>query len=166
MRAVFEAAACDTPFPYRHFDDVAWRQLAIKCVFVEAPLWRVFGLDRRLGAELARMALDLVDERRSAGRAVQHELWLCLGRFGGDRALASIERELAGGGSPPNPAGRCAAAIALARAGEIGRLARLCEVERDPAVAETMRLALKGRIHQGAFRDLDPRPATAATVAR
>ena len=62
MRAVFEAIACDTPFAFRHFDDPAWRQLVIKALFVEAPLWRVYGLDQRLDEELARMALDLAEE--------------------------------------------------------------------------------------------------------
>jgi hypothetical protein len=152
MRAVFEAAACDTPFPVKNFDDLAWRQLVIKALFVEAPLWRVYGLDTRLDPELARMALDLAEERRAAGRNVQHELWLTLGRVGGERALASIDRELAG----TSRVGRSAAAIALARAGQMARLVALCERERDPAVADVMRSALKGRIHSTAFRDLDP----------
>src|SRR6185436_14802548 len=30
MRTVFEAAACDTPYPVRYFDDLAWRQMVIK----------------------------------------------------------------------------------------------------------------------------------------
>ena len=152
MRAVFEAAACDTGYPFRNFDELAWRQLAVKALFVGAPLWRVHGLDRRLDAELARMALDLADERRSAGRAVPHELWLCLGTHAGERGLAAIEQELAG--SPT--LGRRAAAIALARAGALARLRELLEAEGDPAVAATMRAALEGRSGQAAFRDLDP----------
>jgi len=152
IRAVFEAAACDTGFPAANFDDLAWRQLAIKALFVEAPLWRVHGLDERLDPELARMALDLAEERRSAGRPVQHELWLCLGPHGGERGLRSIERELAGS----NTLGRRAAAIALARAGGLERLSELLGRERDPAVAATMRDALQGRIQQRVFRELDP----------
>jgi hypothetical protein len=155
MRAVYEAAACDTPFPVKHFDDLAWRQLVIKALFVEAPLWRVYGLDTRLDAELARMALDLAEERRAAGRDVQHELWLTLGKVSGERGLRSIERELAG----KNPRGRRAAAIALARAGEVARLAELCQKEKDPIVAESMRSALKGRVHSSVYRDLDPATA-------
>ncbi|MFN0008810.1 MAG: EboA domain-containing protein [Planctomycetota bacterium] len=152
IRAVFEAAACDTGFPAANFDDLAFRQLAIKALFVEAPLWRVHGLDARLDAELARMALDLAEERRSAGRNVQPELWLCLGRHGGERGLRSIEQELAGS----NTLGRRAAAIALARAGATKRLAELLERERDPAVAGSMLGALEGKIGQTVFRELDP----------
>jgi hypothetical protein len=147
MRAVFEAAACDTPFPVKNFDELAWRQLVIKALFVEAPLWRVYGLDTRLDAELARMALDLADERRSAGRNVQHELWACLGDVSGERGTQSIERELAGSYA----LGRRAAAIALARAGRTQRLAELARREHDPAVADTMRSALHGAHDQAAF---------------
>jgi hypothetical protein len=150
MGAVFEAAACDTPFPFHHFDDVAWRQLVIKAVFVGAPLWRVFGLDQRLDEEVARMALDLVEERRSAGRPVQADLWLCLSRFGGERAQASLEHEIAQGAAR----GRAAAGVALARAGRLERLSELREQERDAAVARAWELALKGLFHQGAWRDL------------
>jgi hypothetical protein len=151
IRAVFEAAACDTGYPARNFDDLAWRQLAIKALFVEAPLWRVHGLDRRLDPELARMALDLADERRSAGRPVQPELWLCLGPHGGERGRASIERELASS----HRLGRCAAAVALARAGASDRLKELLPAERDPVVARAMRAALEGRSGQATFRELE-----------
>jgi hypothetical protein len=153
LRTVFEAAACDTGFPARNFPAPAWRQLVIKALFVEAPLWRVYGLDARLDPELARMALDLADERRSAKRQVQPELWLCLGTHGGERGMASIERELA----RANTLGRRAAAIALARAGGLDRLRELLAQEHEPSVGRTMREALEGRVQQTAFRDLDPK---------
>ncbi|MBK7876493.1 MAG: EboA domain-containing protein [Planctomycetes bacterium] len=155
MRAVYEAAACDSPFAASQFDDLAWRQLVIKALFVEAPLWRVHGLDGRLSEELARMALDLCDERRSAHRPVQHELWLVLGKHGGARALQAIEAELVG----TNARGRRAAAIALARAGKLQRLSELAAKEADPAVRATMESALRGELSQLAFRVLDPSEA-------
>jgi hypothetical protein len=150
LRAVYEAAACDTPFPFRHFDAAAWRQLVIKAVFVGAPLWRVHGLDQRLDAELARMALDLVEERRAAGRHVQPELWIALGTFGGPRAESSLARELAGDWAP----GRRAAALALARAGHPAPVRDALANERDPRVRATMEAALKGPVAQGAWQDL------------
>jgi hypothetical protein len=150
MTAVFEAVACDTPYPAAHLDAPAFRQLAIKALFVGAPLWRVYGLDARLDPELARMALDLADERRSAGRAVPPELWLCLGASGGERGLAALEQELAGSAT----LGARAAAIALARAGAAVRLAELAEAESDPDVRATMRAALAGRTGAAAFADL------------
>lgn len=150
MRVVYEAAACDTPLPLRHFDDLAWRQLAIKAVFVGAPLWRVHGLDARIDAELARMALDLVEERRAAGRRIQPELWLCLGRSGGERGEQSLARELAGDWAP----GRAAAALASARAGRLEPVRAAFERESDPLARATMEAALRGRIHQGAWSQL------------
>ncbi len=94
MRAVFEATCCDTPYPRRHFDDIAWRQALIKALFIGAPLQRIQGFEERRDEELARMALDLADERTSAGRPVPSDLWACLGRFGGARAQRALEREL------------------------------------------------------------------------
>ncbi len=111
MKAVFESVACDSPLPLRHFDDVAWRQMLIKALFVEAPLQRVFGLETRLDSETARMALDLADERRSAGRPVNPDSWRLVGKSAGARGIASLQRELAAG----TPAGKAAAAEALAR---------------------------------------------------
>jgi hypothetical protein len=154
MRAVFEAACCDTPFPARYFDDVAWRQAMIKALFVEAPLWRLWNLDARIDAEVARMALDLADERRSAGRPVHPELWMCLGAHGGARGLESLERELASG--PPR--GRAGAAIALARAGKRERLLSLSAVEKDPLVHRVMSAALGGKYDSTSFRALDAEP--------
>ena len=149
---------------------MAWRSLVVKAVFVGAPLWRVSGLDQRLSEDLARAALDLADERRSAGRPVQPELWLCLGPHGAERASTSIELELAGG----PPAGRCAAALALARAGHIDRLQALREVlhseQEDPQAAHDcenelpiigfpkfdieLRVDIGSRLICGAYQDL------------
>lgn len=152
MRVVYEAAACDTPLPADVFTDDAWRQLVVKALFVGAPVWRIVGLDRRLDAELARMVLDYADERRSAGRAIPHDAWACLGRDGGERARAALETEIAG----TNAIGRRGAAIALARAGHGARLSELERVERDPLVRATMRAALDGRTTQIAYQDLEP----------
>jgi hypothetical protein len=152
MRTVFEAAACDTPYPAQHFDEVAWQQLVIKAVFIGAPLWRVHGLDAQLSPELARMALDLVEERRSASRAIQPQLWLCVGSYGGERALRYLEEELAS----DEPICRRAAVLGLARAGQWSQLKELQTREVDPAVAETLESALNGACDQRAFRPLDP----------
>lgn len=150
---VFEAIACDNPFPMQHFDDLAWRQLVIKAVFIGAPLWRVYGLDDRLSPELARMALDLADERRSAGRVVQHELWLCLGEHGGDRAIDALEAELASS----HAIGRRAAVLALARAGQRVRLERLLADGSDGELCAAARTALDGACDQRAFGRLEER---------
>lgn len=153
MRSVFEAACLDTPYPGLHFDDVAWRSAVVKALFVEAPLWRLHGLDGRLDAELAIVALDLADERRSAGRPVNPELWLCLGTAAGARGLESLERELTGP-LAGDAAGRAAACLALARAGEQGRLEVHAESETDDLVQAKIRAARSGRCDQRALADL------------
>lgn len=112
MRSVFEAIACDNPYPAAHFGELAWRQLVIKSLFVGAPTLRIVGLERRLSPELARMALDLADERRSAGRPVPPGLWLCLGAHAGERGRAALALELERG----DAIAQRVAAFALARA--------------------------------------------------
>jgi hypothetical protein len=140
MRAAYEAACCDTPFPATHFDVVAWHNALIKALFIEAPLWRVWGIDARLDADLARTALDLTDERRSAARPINPDTWMCLGAHGGERALRSIEIELAGGSA----FGRAAASLALARAGKRERLLELAPLEKDAFVQRAMLEAVAG----------------------
>ncbi|GAB2917407.1 hypothetical protein GCM10027093_65010 [Paraburkholderia jirisanensis] len=115
MRTVFEAAACDSPYPAAHFDDASWRQLVIKALFIDVPLSRIHGLDQRLSPELARMALDLADERRSASRSIAPQLWLCLGPHAGERGLQALRHELATG----DDAAQRGALLGLARAGAL-----------------------------------------------
>ena len=147
---VFEAIACDTPFPARGFDDVAWRQLCIKAVFIGAPLWRVQGLDGRLDGELARMALDLVEERRSAGRAIPADLWLCVGEFDQDRSLPALRTELREGDAEA----RAAALLALGRAGAAQGLDVSGLGDAD---AEWARIAQEGRPAQTLWGTLPTR---------
>ncbi len=156
---VFQAVTCDSPYAAAHFDDVAWNQLCIKAVFVGAPLWRVHGLDGRLSADLARIALDLMDERRSAGRDLQPDLWLCLGSHGGERARAAIELELAQG---PR-SGRIAATYALGRCLDEDRLRELVG-GNDADVADAATRALAGQCGQDAWALLDPLAAAAAPL--
>jgi hypothetical protein len=150
MRSVFEAMATDNPYPVRYFDDIAWRQLVMKALFIEAPLWRVWSLDSRISPELARMALDFVEERRSAGRRVPPELWLCLGPHGGERGLKALEQEIEAG----DPSGRRGAVLGLMRAGARGQLERMAEADEHPELAETLARALAGNADQGAFANL------------
>ncbi len=152
MLTVFESNACDTPYPATHLDDVAWRQLIIKALFVGAPLWRIYGLDKRLDAELARMALDLVDERVSAHRPVQPELWLCLGEHAGERGRVAMESELTR--STSTGIGRAGVCLGLARSGRGDLIRTYAEQETDPLVSDTIRMVLDGRDDQWVWRHL------------
>jgi hypothetical protein len=68
--AVFEAIACNNPYPLDHFDEAAWNQLVVKCVFVGAPIETIVGLTERRNPELLEMLRALVSERSAAGRAL------------------------------------------------------------------------------------------------
>jgi len=151
MRSVFEAAATDSPLPVRAFDDVAWRQVIVKALFVGAPLSRIRGVDTRLDAETARMALDYADERRSAGRTVPPTTWLLLGSTLDARAVHSLEAEIVAGPE----SGRAGAYLGLAR----GRRADLLDAhlagESSTLALDIGRAALTGRHDQTAFARLE-----------
>lgn len=150
MRTVFEATACDTPYLRHYFDELAWCQALLKALFVGAPLHRIHGLDERLSPDLARMALDYADERRSAGRGVAPELWLCLGTQGGERALASLRTEV----RSDSPARRAAAAYALARAGHAEEATKLLGDDPHALVKAALDDVAQGRIDPGRFAAL------------
>lgn len=67
-------AAATGPFAATHLDQHTWRHAVVKLVFQQVSLDAVADLDRRADAELARMARDLADERRAAGRTVPDDL--------------------------------------------------------------------------------------------
>jgi len=150
MVTVFEAVALDTPFPALHFDPIAFDQAVIKTVFPGSPLLRLHGLGQRLTPKLAEMALDLMDERRSAHREVQPDLWMALGEHGGERARNSIELEFETG----SVLGRCAAGLAGARAGYTDLVETRLASESDPTVSEFLRAGLNGRHDRSVFGEL------------
>ena len=71
---VFEAIACENPYPARQFPELAFNQMVLKAAFSGVALARIVGLGSRLNAELARMANDFASERTAAGRAVPDDL--------------------------------------------------------------------------------------------
>jgi len=73
---IFEALACDNPYPAAHFPDLNFNQMALKAAFVGLSLHRIVDLERRRTPDLARMARDYAAERRAAGRSVPSDLSL------------------------------------------------------------------------------------------
>jgi hypothetical protein len=71
---IFEAIACEKPFPARHLSALHFNQMVLKALFLGVSLARVLGLDGRRTPELTRMARDYAQERRAAGRAVSADL--------------------------------------------------------------------------------------------
>ena len=78
VRDVFEAIACENPYPAAHFPDPAFNQLVLKAYFVGVPVARIVGLERRRTPELRRMAADYASERRAAGRSVPADIHLAM----------------------------------------------------------------------------------------
>jgi hypothetical protein len=110
IRAVFTAVALGNPYPAAWLDDDAWNQLVLKCLFVDAPLHRVVGIDRRANPALTRMLCDYAHERWAAKRPVHPELWRPVGRMPDDGALADLARVLGSSDERDRQAG----ALALA----------------------------------------------------
>ena len=150
MTSVFRAVACDNPYPVSYFDDIAWQQLVMKALFVGVPLWRVYGLDQRLSDTLAVMMLDYADERTSAGRDLPPDAWLLLGQHWSARAAQAVERALAGN----NPIERCAAVLALGRAGQQQRLLQLQTDENDPLLLANVQRALTDKVDAVTYQRL------------
>jgi len=67
---VFEAIACDNPFPRDFFSDGAYNQIVIKAMFVDSGVDRIVGLAERVNPEMVRMAADYAAERRAAARSI------------------------------------------------------------------------------------------------
>jgi hypothetical protein len=81
VKSQFEAVALRSPYAAAHFDENAWNQLISKAVFVDSPLDQIEGLNKRANKTLNRILLDLIKERRAAGRTFSPLLYLCMGRF-------------------------------------------------------------------------------------
>lgn len=75
---IFEAIACENPYPARYFPELHFNQMALKAAFNGVALARIVGLRERLNPELARMASDFAAERRAAGRSVPADLGLII----------------------------------------------------------------------------------------
>jgi hypothetical protein len=75
---LFEAVACENPYPAQHFPERNFNQMVLKALFNGVALSRVVGLASRLNADLTRMAGDYADERRAAGRAVPSDIGLAM----------------------------------------------------------------------------------------
>ncbi len=67
---LFEAIACENPYPARYFPELNFNQMVLKCMFNQVALRRIVGLKSRLNPELSRMATHYAAERKAAGREV------------------------------------------------------------------------------------------------
>jgi hypothetical protein len=75
---LFQAVACDNPYPARYFPERNFNQMVLKALFNNVPLARIHGLAERANPELTRMASDYAAERRAAGRSVPGDIDLAM----------------------------------------------------------------------------------------
>jgi hypothetical protein len=74
VQSVFEAIACENPYPARFFPEANFNQLVLKAFFTGVSVHRIEGLRERRTAELIRMVHAYASERRAAGRSVPADL--------------------------------------------------------------------------------------------
>jgi hypothetical protein len=109
MKPVFEAVAHRNPFPVEYFSEDAWNQMVVKAFFIGSQLWPIQELDGRGNARLARMLVDLAQERWAAGRPVSGEVWRCVAPHADAEGIAALLRAFEQG----NDKERLAVALAL-----------------------------------------------------
>jgi hypothetical protein len=82
VQPVFEAIACENPFPALYFPEQSFNQMVLKAIFIGVAVGRILGLEGRITAELRRMAADYASERRAAGRSVPVDVTYLLAENG------------------------------------------------------------------------------------
>lgn len=79
-QSVFDAIACENPYPAAYFPELNFNQMVLKAVFTGASVERIAGLEGRITPELIRMAEGYASERRAAGRPVPDDIGRITGR--------------------------------------------------------------------------------------
>ena len=79
---VFEAIACENPYPRTFFSDPSFNQMVLKALFCEVAVKRIEGLRQRSTPELVRMVEAYRSERRAAGRPVPADAEFVIGGAG------------------------------------------------------------------------------------
>jgi hypothetical protein len=79
--SVLEAIMYENPYPSKHLDEPAWNQMILKAFFTEKNVERITGLDERANERLASILVDYAQERQSAHRTVNPQLWRLVEKF-------------------------------------------------------------------------------------
>lgn len=94
MSNVFDALTLDNPFPSTYFNQEEWNQIVLKSIFMERPIYRIVGLEKRANESLANIASNFAHERWAAGRKVSPELWRLTNGFLNDAIFEDLKKVL------------------------------------------------------------------------
>ncbi len=72
---VLEAIMYDNPYPAEQLSEAAWNQMVLKAFFTDKNVNKIYGLQARLNPALQSTLRDYVQERLSADRKVNLELY-------------------------------------------------------------------------------------------
>ena len=78
---VLEAIMYHNPYPAKWLDESAWNQLIMKAFFTEKNVNKIPGVDKRNNRQLANMLFDYIEERSSAHRTVNPQIWRFAGKY-------------------------------------------------------------------------------------
>lgn len=92
MGPVFDAIAFGNTYPKDFFNESAWNQLVLKCIFNDKAIHQIIGLDERANQALADTLSDFAHERWSAGRRVPSQVWRLVPQFMNETLRADIEK--------------------------------------------------------------------------
>ncbi len=79
---VFEAIACENPYPAFYFPDPNFNQLVLKALFLGVRVSRLHDWAQRWNSDLLRMVEDYAAELHAAGRSVPEDISLITSRSG------------------------------------------------------------------------------------
>jgi hypothetical protein len=139
---LFAALATHNPYPSRHYNELAWNKLYMKTVYLDVPLGAMIGVEQRTNAELARMALEHVEQQESAGRRFPPDIWRVIAAFPPKGAVGKLLGYL----SHAVPELRLGAAAGLERACQPRTLSFLQEraqIEPDERVRAVLQRTLQ-----------------------
>lgn len=89
---IFDSIAFYNPYPFHYFEEAAWNQLILKCIFNDKPIHLIVGLDERRNAKLAETLSDFAHERWAAGRRVPSQVWRLVVPFVNGVVTKDIEK--------------------------------------------------------------------------
>lgn len=91
---IFDAIAFYNPYPFQYFEEAAWNQLILKCIFNDKPIHLIVGLDERRNLALAETLSDFAHERWAASRRVPSQVWRLISPFVNDILAKDVEKLL------------------------------------------------------------------------